>query len=76
MSTPMPSWPPKPPRRRAPRASFWEMSDTLLAHQGDLGWRDLMDYIQELELDVERFASEVHEGEYADRSDIRRSAIS
>ena len=49
------------------QGSFWEMSDTLLAHQGDLGWRDLMHYAEELELDVERFASEVHEGEYADR---------
>ncbi len=49
------------------QGSFWEMSETLLAHQGDLGFRDLMHYAEELELDVERFTSELREGEFADR---------
>ena len=39
----------------AAQGSFWEMSDTLLGHQGELGWSDLMRYAEELELDVGRF---------------------
>ena len=31
-----PSSPPRPPRRPAPRAKFWEMHDKLFAHQDDL----------------------------------------
>ena len=51
----------------AAQGSFWEMSETLLGHQGDLRWSDLMRYAEELELDVGRFTSELRDGDYADR---------
>ena len=41
----------------AAQGSFWEMSDTLLGHQGELRWSDLMRYAEELGLDVGRFTA-------------------
>jgi Na+/H+ antiporter NhaA len=37
------------------QGKFWEMHDTMLAHQGDLTLRDILRYAQELELDVDEF---------------------
>jgi Na+/H+ antiporter NhaA len=51
----------------AAQSSFWEMSDTLLSHQGELRWRDLLRYAEELGLDVGRFETELQDGEHADR---------
>ena len=39
----------------AHQGKFWEMYDTLLAHQDELGIRDLVRYAEELGLDVDRF---------------------
>jgi protein-disulfide isomerase len=39
----------------AAQGRFWEMHDSLLAHQGDLKLRDLIRYAEDLGLDVERF---------------------
>ena len=59
---------------------FWEMHDTLLAHQGELTLRAILGYAQELGLDVDRFrehlrrrkgASHIAEDvESADRSGV------
>jgi protein-disulfide isomerase len=37
------------------QGKFWEMHDTMLAHQGDLTLRDILGYAQELGLDVDKF---------------------
>jgi protein-disulfide isomerase len=39
------------------QGAFWEMHDLLLAHQDDLEPADLVDYAEQLGLDVERFES-------------------
>ncbi|MBV8431743.1 MAG: Na+/H+ antiporter NhaA [Solirubrobacterales bacterium] len=39
----------------AAQGRFWDMYDTLLSHQDELGIRDLMRYAQDLELDQDRF---------------------
>ena len=39
----------------AAQGKFWEMHDTMLAHQGDLTLRDILGYAQELGLDVDKF---------------------
>jgi Na+/H+ antiporter NhaA len=41
----------------ADQGAFWEMHDLLLAHQDDLEPADLVDYAEQLGLDVERFES-------------------
>lgn len=46
---------------------FWEMHDTLLAHQDALRPMDLTRYAEEIGLDLERFRSELRERAYADR---------
>jgi Na+/H+ antiporter NhaA len=51
----------------AAQGSFWEMYDQLLGHQGELRWSDLMRHAEELELDVERFTSELRDGDFSDR---------
>jgi protein-disulfide isomerase len=51
----------------AAQGRFWEMYDTLLAHQDELTPRDLTQYANELQLDVERFRDEVRTREYASR---------
>jgi predicted DsbA family dithiol-disulfide isomerase len=43
------------------------MYDQLLGHQGELRWSDLMRHAEELELDVERFTSELRDGDFSDR---------
>jgi Na+/H+ antiporter NhaA len=51
----------------AAQGKFWEMYDTLLAHQGELTPRDLARYATELGLDVDRFRNELRTREYASR---------
>lgn len=40
----------------ADQGAFWEMHDRLLSHQGDLQFRDLVGYAEDLGLDVARFS--------------------
>ncbi len=49
------------------QGKFWEMYDTLLAHQGELRPTDLGRYAEELGLDRERFRDELRRREYAAR---------
>jgi Na+/H+ antiporter NhaA len=51
----------------AAQGKFWEMYDTLLRHQDELGPRDLRRYAEELGLDVDRFSDELRRREYAPR---------
>ena len=51
----------------AAQGSFWDMYDTLLAHQKELRWADLMRYAEELGLDVDRFTGQLRNGDNADR---------
>jgi len=51
----------------AAQGKFWEMYDTLLAHQGELKPRDLTRYAAEIGLDVGRFREELRRREYAPR---------
>jgi Na+/H+ antiporter NhaA len=46
---------------------FWEMHDTLLAHQSELGQRELAGYARQIGLDTERFAEELRTRKYAQR---------
>ncbi len=41
------------------QGKFWEMHDTMLAHQGDLTLRDILGYAQELGLDIDQFKAAV-----------------
>ena len=43
----------------AAQGAFWEMQDLLLAHQDALSTRDLIDYADQLGLDVDRFADDL-----------------
>jgi Na+/H+ antiporter NhaA len=45
----------------ADQAAFWEMHDLLLAHQDSLGFDDMVDYAEQLGLDVERFGNDLRE---------------
>ncbi len=49
------------------QGKFWDMYDTLLHHQDELGPRALAGYAEQLELDVERFTDELRRREYAAR---------
>jgi Na+/H+ antiporter NhaA len=51
----------------AAQGRFWEMYDTLLAHQRELAPRDLNRYAEQIGLDVNRFRDEVRRREYAPR---------
>jgi len=46
---------------------FWEMHDLLLAHQGELGPQELVDYARGLNLDTERFAEDLRTRRYSSR---------
>jgi protein-disulfide isomerase len=41
------------------QGKFWEMHDTLMDHQGALTYTDLMRYAAELELDAEKFGTDL-----------------
>ena len=51
----------------AAHGTFWEMHDTLFAHQHALEDTDLVRYAQDLGLDAERFARELGAHSYAGR---------
>jgi len=51
----------------AAQGKFWEMHDMLFDHQGELDRSHLIEYAQELELDVDRFIEELDRGLYAER---------
>ncbi len=51
----------------AAQGAFWPMHDLLLDHQGDLEPGDLFRYAEELELDVDRFARDLHDAVGATR---------
>ena len=53
---------------------FWEMHDVIFENQDALETDDLRRYAEELGLDVDRFASELDRGVYADR--VRRDFTS
>ncbi len=44
------------------QGAFWEMHDLLFDHQDALNVDDLIGYAEQLELDVERFASDLRKG--------------
>ncbi len=58
----------------ADQGGFWQMHDLLYAHQGELDIEDLIGYAGHLELDVERFVSDVQSGRFAAR--VREDAAS
>ena len=43
------------------QGKFWEMHDLLLDHQDELRYSDLRHYAREIDLDLERFAEDLHE---------------
>jgi Na+/H+ antiporter NhaA len=51
----------------AAQGRFWDMYDTLLSHQGELGPRDLARYAADLGLDVDRFRDDLRRREHAAR---------
>jgi Na+/H+ antiporter NhaA len=51
----------------AAQGRFWEMHDLLLGHQDALRPKDLLRYAEDLGLDVERFADELHRHTHAAR---------
>ena len=53
---------------------FWDMHDTLLSHQDELLPMHIRRYAEELGLDLERFADDVHHRQYAPR--IARDVVS
>jgi Na+/H+ antiporter NhaA len=62
----------------AAQGKFWEMHDTLLAHQDALRLKDLIRYAGELGLDVERFTDDVrhHVGSARVASDVDSADLS
>ena len=51
----------------AARGAFWDLHDLLLDHQGELRFRDLVAYAEQLDLDLDRFQDELHRGIHAPR---------
>ena len=51
----------------AAQGEFWEMHDLLLDHQGELRFRQLRGYAEQLGLDLDRFDDELHESAHAPR---------
>jgi Na+/H+ antiporter NhaA len=51
----------------AAQGSFWEMHDTLMAHQGELDLDDVHRYAEELSLDADRLEDEVRRRIYLGR---------
>jgi Na+/H+ antiporter NhaA len=58
----------------AAQGAFWEMHDLLFAHQDRLEYEDVVAYADEVGLDVDRFADDLHEGRLAAR--VRRDVAS
>jgi Na+/H+ antiporter NhaA len=51
----------------AAQGAFWQMHDTLMAHQGELDLDDVRRYADELELDADRLEEEVRKRVYLER---------
>jgi Na+/H+ antiporter NhaA len=51
----------------AAQGKFWEIYDTLLAHQDELGPRDLSRHAERIGLDMERFREALRRRDYAQR---------
>jgi Na+/H+ antiporter NhaA/glutaredoxin len=51
----------------AAQGAFWQMHDTLMAHQGELDLDDVHRYAEELELDADRLEDEVRRRVYVQR---------
>jgi protein-disulfide isomerase len=51
----------------AAQGAFWQMHDTLMAHQGELDLDDVHRYAEELELDADRLEDEVRRRVYVGR---------
>jgi protein-disulfide isomerase len=51
----------------AAQGAFWQMHDTLMAHQGELDLDDVHRYAEELELDADRLEDEVRTRVYLER---------
>ncbi len=51
----------------AAQGAFWQMHDTLMAHQGELDLDDVHRYAEELELDADRLEDEVRRRVYLER---------
>ncbi|MBS1678095.1 MAG: Na+/H+ antiporter NhaA [Actinobacteria bacterium] len=51
----------------AVQGAFWQMHDTLMAHQGELDLDDVHRYADELELDADRLEEEVRKRVYLER---------
>jgi Na+/H+ antiporter NhaA len=51
----------------AAQGAFWQMHDTLMAHQGELDLDDVHRYADELELDADRLEDEVRRRVYLER---------
>ncbi len=51
----------------AAQGAFWDLHDLLLDHQGELRFRDLVAYAEQLELDLDRFQDELHRHTHAPR---------
>jgi protein-disulfide isomerase len=56
------------------QGAFWEMHDLLFRHQDRLEYEDLIAYADEIGLDVDRFADDLHESRHAAR--VRRDVAS
>ncbi|HEX4833805.1 MAG TPA: Na+/H+ antiporter NhaA [Trebonia sp.] len=51
----------------AAQGKFWEMHDMLMDHQGDLQFKDLLKYGQDLDLDIERYVNDLRGHGFAGR---------
>ena len=62
----------------AAQGAFWQMHDTLMAHQGELDLDDVHRYAEELELDADRLEDEVRRRVYLERvsEDVQSADIS
>jgi Na+/H+ antiporter NhaA len=62
----------------AAQGTFWQMHDTLMAHQGELDLDDVHRYADELELDADRLEEEVRKRVYLERvsEDVSSADIS
>jgi Na+/H+ antiporter NhaA len=62
----------------AAQGAFWQMHDTLMAHQGELDLDDVRRYADELELDADRLEDEVRRRVYLPRvsEDVQSADVS
>ncbi len=51
----------------AAQGKFWEMYETLFDHQGELDRDHLIQFAQDLDLDIEQFQRDLDEGKYAEK---------